>query len=66
MGDINVLILQRYPGESFWIGKDIQVVVLGHFNGITHIGIEAPSEVKIVRDEVKNKEVSEKHDKVIT
>ena len=50
----NMLILQRQPGQSIWIGKDIQVVVLGHFNGITHIGIEAPRQIKIVRDEVRN------------
>lgn len=57
-----MLILQRYPGQSIWIGKDIQVIVLGHFNGVTHIGIEAPHEIKIVRDEIKDKEQVQKND----
>lgn len=60
--EINVLILQCHPGESFWIGKDIQVIVLGYFNGITHIGIEAPHEIKIVRDEIKDKAPDHNHD----
>ena len=62
MEELNMLILQRHPGQSFWIGTDIQVVVLGHFNGLTHIGIKAPTEIKILRDELKDKEVSEKDD----
>ena len=57
-----MLILQRHPGQSFWIGKDIQVVVLGHFNGLTHLGIDAPTEIKILRDELKDRELSDKDD----
>ena len=53
-----MLILQRNPGQAFWIGKDIQVVVLGHFNGITHIGIEAPPLIKNIKDELKEKEAT--------
>lgn len=51
-----MLILQRYSGQSISIGKDIQIIVLGHFHGVTHIGIEAPPEMKIIRDEIKDKE----------
>jgi carbon storage regulator len=56
-----MLILQRQPGESFWIGKDIQIVILGHFNGVTRIGIKAPPEIKIVRDEINDKEMDHKY-----
>lgn len=31
-------------------------------NGVTHIGIEAPPEVRVVRDEIKDKESGHKHD----
>ena len=57
-----MLILQRHPGQSFWIGKDIKVVILGHFNGLTHIAIKAPTEIKILRDELREREASEKDD----
>jgi carbon storage regulator CsrA len=50
-----MLILQRHPGQSIWVGKDIQIVVLGHSNGITRIGINAPVELTIVREEIKTK-----------
>lgn len=48
-----MLILQRHPGQSIWIGKDIEIVVLGHSKGITRIGIHAPPDLTILRDEIK-------------
>ncbi len=51
-----MLILQRQPGQSIWIGKDIQIIVLGHSKGITRIGINAPEELVIVQEEIKPKE----------
>jgi carbon storage regulator CsrA len=61
MEEIIMLIFQRHPGESFWIDKNIQVIILGHFNGITHVGIESPAEIKIIRDELKNSELFHEH-----
>ncbi len=52
-----MLILQRYAGQSISIGKDIQITVLGQFRGAARIGIVAPPEIKIVRDEIKAKEM---------
>lgn len=49
-----MLILQRYPGQSIWIGNDIQIIVLGNSKGTCRIGINAPSELKIIREELKN------------
>ena len=57
-----MLILQRHPGQSFWIGKEIQIILLGHFNGVTHIGIEAPKNTKILRDELRERELSDQDD----
>ncbi len=51
-----MLILQRYAGQSISIGTDIQIIVLGHYRGATHIGVVAPPEIKILRDEIKDKE----------
>jgi carbon storage regulator CsrA len=51
-----MLILQRHPGQSIWIGKDIQIVVLGQSKGITRIGINAPPEFSILREEIMLKQ----------
>lgn len=50
-----MLILQRQPGQSIWIGKDIQIIVLGQSKGLTRIGINAPPDINIVREEIKHK-----------
>ncbi len=52
-----MLILKRQPGESIWIDNNIQITVLGNINGTTRIGITAPSEVNITREELGNKEL---------
>jgi carbon storage regulator CsrA len=54
-------ILQRFAGQSISIGKDIQIIILGHYHGATHIGVVAPPEIKIVRDEIKDKETKPIH-----
>lgn len=48
---MSLSILACEPGQSFWLGQDIQVVVLGNSQGIVRLGIEAPSQVKISRAE---------------
>mgnify|MGYP003946028707 CR=1 FL=1 len=47
-----MLILKRVAGESIQIGKDIQVIILGHSLGITRVGITAPKDIKILRQEL--------------
>lgn len=58
-----MLILTRGLGEAIWIGKDIRIVVQA-FNaprptgggGMTiKIGIEAPDELRILREELLDK-----------
>ena len=51
-----MLILQRHPGQSIWIGKDIQIVVLGQSKGLTRIGINAPPKCTILREEIMPKQ----------
>ena len=51
-----MLILQRQSGESIWIGDNVQVTILSNANGTTRIGITAPPEINIVREELRDRE----------
>lgn len=50
-----MLILTRKPGERIFINDDIAITVLGHNGNQTRIGIEAPIDHKIFREEVKQR-----------
>lgn len=54
-----MLILTRCPGESVQIGKDVKFTVLRVKGNQVRIGIDAPKEVAIVRDDAIKKH---KHD----
>jgi carbon storage regulator len=45
-----MLCLSRKRGEKIHIGPDITITVIGVYGGIVRLGIEAPREVPIVRD----------------
>lgn len=47
-----MLILQRKPSEAVLIGDDIRIVILRSDGGGVRIGIEAPSEIPILREEI--------------
>lgn len=47
-----MLILTRRSGESFVIGKDTVVGVLGVKGNQVRIGVHAPDDVKILREEL--------------
>jgi len=47
-----MLVLSRREGEKIMIGGDIEVVVLEIRYGIVIIGIEAPKDVRVDRQEV--------------
>lgn len=47
-----MLILSRRMGESLIIGDDIVVTVLGTKSGQVRIGISAPEEVAVFREEI--------------
>lgn len=48
-----MLILRRKAGESVLIGNDIEVEVVELGSGRVKLGIKAPSEVFIVRKEIR-------------
>jgi carbon storage regulator len=47
-----MLVLSRKDGEVIEIGEDIRIVLVRGHNGRATIGIEAPANVKIVREEI--------------
>ena len=50
-----MLVLSRKAGERIWIGEDISVTVVRIGGGGVRIGIEAPKELPVVREELKLK-----------
>ncbi len=54
-----MLILQRKPSEAVLIGDDIRIVILRSDGGGVRIGIEAPSEIPILREEIVDEVRSE-------
>ena len=47
-----MLILTRRVGETLMIGDDVQVTVLGVKGGQVRLGIEAPRDVPVHREEI--------------
>ncbi len=62
-GDDTVLILTRRTGETLNIGDNIKVTVLGIKGNQVRIGIDAPKDVPVHREEIyekiKNEEIEE-------
>ncbi len=47
-----MLILTRKAGETITIGENIQIQVLGIKGGQVRIGVDAPREIAVNREEV--------------
>jgi carbon storage regulator len=50
-----MLVLSRRLGETLIIGDDVKITVLGISGNQVRIGIDAPKEVSIHREEVYNR-----------
>jgi carbon storage regulator len=48
-----MLVLSRKVGERIWIGDQISITVVRISGGGVRIGIEAPPEMPVVREELK-------------
>lgn len=51
-----MLILTRRIGELLYIGDDVEVTILNVQGKQVRLGIKAPDHVKILREELKEKE----------
>ncbi|SVC05432.1 uncharacterized protein METZ01_LOCUS258286, partial [marine metagenome] len=47
-----MLVLTRKSGEKIRIGKDIIVSVISKGHGLLKLGIEAPQEISVYREEI--------------
>lgn len=54
-----MLVLGRRTGERIQIGQGIEIVVLGVRHGRVRLGIVAPAEVSIQREEVMHRIAAE-------
>jgi carbon storage regulator len=54
-----MLVLSRKVGERVWIGDNISITVVKITGGGVRIGIEAPTELPVVREELKRRMESE-------
>lgn len=50
-----MLILKRKAGESIFIDKQIEVIVLGCSGNFIRIGIKAPKGIHIITKELRNR-----------
>ncbi|MGJ3495345.1 Carbon storage regulator (plasmid) [Piscirickettsia salmonis] len=50
-----MLVLTRKCGQTIFIDENITIKVLSVVNGQVRIGIDAPQEVQIQRDDVKKR-----------
>lgn len=50
-----MLILTRKDGETLMVGDDIQVQVLGVKGGQVRLGVNAPKDVAVHREEIYNR-----------
>ncbi len=48
-----MLILSRKLEEAIWLGDNIKIKIMGIEKGTVKIGIDAPSDVTILREELK-------------
>ncbi len=60
-----MLLLTRRPGETIHIGDDITVTVLGIKGNQIRIGVNAPQDVEVHREEIYRRVQAEKAGKAV-
>lgn len=54
-----MLILTRRPGESICVGKDVTVTIMAINGNQVRVGVAAPINVSVDRDEVRQRKADE-------
>ena len=60
--DDAMLVLSRKVGEKILIGDNISVTIVRVAQGTVRVGVEAPQEMAIVREEIKQQQQAASHD----
>ncbi len=60
-----MLLLTRRPGETIHIGDDITVTVLGIKGNQIRLGVNAPQDVEVHREEIYRRVQAEKAGKAV-
>lgn len=47
-----MLVLAAKKGERIFVGKDIIITIVKTSTNVTRIGIQAPKEINVIREEV--------------
>lgn len=53
-----MLVLSRKVGEKIFIGENISVTIVRVAQGVVRLGVEAPTHLPIVREEIRNVETA--------
>jgi len=48
-----MLVIRRHAGQSIWIGDDVQIEIMACAGNRVKLGIRAPQEVAVVREEAR-------------
>ena len=60
-----MLVLSRKVGEKILIGDNISVTVVRVAQGTVRIGVEAPEDLPIVREEIKDQRQAKPRDRKV-
>ena len=53
-----MLVLSRKVGERILLGDDVTITIVRLTNGVVRIGIDAPHDMRVVREEISGQEES--------
>ena len=64
--DDTMLVLSRKVGEKILIGDNISVTIVRVAQGTVRVGVEAPQELPIVREEIKDQQQPAANDQKVS
>jgi carbon storage regulator len=60
-----MLVLTRKDGETLLIGDQVKITIVKSKNGSVKVGVEAPKDVKVLREELQSSTEAKKTDKEV-